>query len=230
MSEWFDIPVLATRPAAAGLTEVDLDVRGSPLFGAHRRPGQFIRVSLEGLGESPFAIASSPAEDAATLELLVKQGTPLSDALVQLRRGDRVRVSRVEGEGFPVDAARGRDVLLFATGSGISALRSLLGELLRDRAGHGRATLYFGVRTPDGFAYASELDHWRREGITVHQTVSQPGDSGWEGLTGYVQEHIPEGNLSRAVAFLCGHDEMVRDVTRLLVERGVPQDRIFLNY
>lgn len=230
MGSWAETRVISTRASAAGLTEVQLDVGATALEGAHQRPGQFVRLMLEGKGEGFFAIASSPGVDPRRIELLVKAGTPLTDALVAMRPGDAVQVGGIEGGGFPVELARGRDVLLFGTGSGISPLRSLVGVLLRERVRFGRITLYFGARTPDGFAYSPELELWRKAGIDVMQTVSQPGDSGWEGLTGYVQEHVPPGDLSQAVAFLCGQSEMVSGVTEVLTSRGLPKDRIFLNY
>ncbi|MDQ3266170.1 MAG: NAD-binding oxidoreductase [Myxococcota bacterium] len=230
MGGWYQTRVISTRASAAGLTEVHLDVKGTPLEGAHQRPGQFVRLTLEGKGEGFFAIASSPGADPHRLELLVKAGTPLTEALVSLRPGELVLASKVEGVGFPVERAEGGDVLLFATGSGISPLRSLVGVLLRHRGRFGRLSLFFGVRTPDGFAYTADLELWRRAGMEVVQTVSQPGDSGWEGLTGYVQEHVPTADLSGAAAFLCGQAEMVHGVTDVLIRRGLPRDRIFLNY
>lgn len=227
---WSETKVIATRPSAAGLTELDLDVRGTLLEGGHQRPGQYVRLALHGKGEGYFAIASPPGADPGRIELLVRVGTPLTDALVALPAGATVRVGPVEGEGFPVERAVGHDLLLFATGSGIGPLRSVLGLVVRRRTDFRRVALYFGARTPDGFAYASELQAWREAGIDLVQTVSQPGDSGWAGLTGYVQAHVPAWNLADAVSFLCGQDAMVAGVTDVLVARGLPRDRIFTNY
>lgn len=226
---WSDIKLLATRPAAAGLTEVDLDVRGTPLEGAHRHPGQYLRLELPGKGDGFFAIASPPGEDPGRLELLVRAGTPLTDALVSLPPGALIRAGPVEGAGFPMDRAAGHDLLLFATGSGIAPLRSLVSVVVKRRGDFKRVALYFGARTPDGFAYASELAAWRGAGIEIVQTVSQPGDSGWDGLTGYVQAHVPDMDLSQAVGFLCGQEAMVAGVTEVLAARGLTGERIFTN-
>lgn len=227
---WSDSQVISSRPAAAGLTEVLLDVRGTRLEGAHCAPGQYLLLGLPGHGEGYFGIASTPGIQPGQLELLVRAGTPLTDALIALSPGAEVQLGPIEGRGFPVEAARGRHLLLFGTGSGIGPLRSVLEWVLRKREAAGAITLYFGARTPDGFAYLSELARWRAEGIEVIQTVSQPGDSGWTGLTGYVQHHVPRADLSGAVAFLCGHEEMVKGVREVLVLRGLPPERIFTNY
>jgi NAD(P)H-flavin reductase len=230
MSDWFEARVVSNRPAADGLVYLDLEVGGSPAQAAYRRPGQYVKLSLEGLGESPFAIASAPDSQARVFEFLLKGGSPLADALAVLPVGAKVRMGKVEGRGFPLERARGKRVLLFATGSGISALRSLIELIRRDRSAFGDVTLYFGVRTPDAFAYAEELDGWEGSRIQIRRTVSQPGATGWQGLTGYVQAHVPRGPLEETVAFLCGQKEMVAGVSEVLAGGGVPQENIFLNY
>jgi NAD(P)H-flavin reductase len=60
--------------------------------------------------------------------------------------------------------------------------------------------------------------------------VSQPGASGWQGLTGYVQAHLGEQPVEGAVAFLCGQAGMVQEVIQALQARGVPRGDIHLNY
>jgi len=230
MGAWHKAKVKQTRAAAEGLFELWLEVAGTGVEGAHRRAGQFVKLRIQGVGEALFAIASPPGEDPGRLEFLVKTGSPVADALCRLSPGGEVEVGEVQGAGFPVERARGKEVLLFGTGSGISALRSLIGVLLRDRSAYGRVTLYFGARTPDAFAYAHELDVWEERGIRVLRTVSRPGASGWNGLKGYVQTHVPPRPLEDAVAFLCGQQEMVKGVTEVLTRRGLPQESIHLNY
>jgi NAD(P)H-flavin reductase len=189
-----------------------------------------VKLSLPERGEGFFAIASAPGAHGTALELLVKGGAPLADALVALPIGSTVKLTQAQGKGFPLEEAKGRRVLLFATGSGISPLRSLIETMRRDRAAYGDVTLYFGVRTPDAFAYLDELDGWMRDRIHVVRTVSRPGTSGWDGLQGYVQAHVPDEPLSGAVAFLCGLKGMVQGVTEVLLRQGLPKERIFLNF
>jgi NAD(P)H-flavin reductase len=109
-------------------------------------------------------------------------------------------------------------------------VRSLVGVLLQDRASFGHLSLYFGARTPDAFAYTAELDVWSAAGLQVVRTVSQPGASGWQGLQGYVQTHVPLEPLAEAAAFLCGQKGMVQGVTEALERQGLPRERIFLNF
>jgi NAD(P)H-flavin reductase len=230
MNDWHPTPVADVLPAAEGLTELVLDIGGTPLVGTHRTPGQYVRLSLPGVGESMFAIASPPEPFGTRWEFLLKGGSALADALVKLKPGAQVLSRRPEGRGFPLVHARGGHVLLFATGSGISPIRSVIESIRQERSAYGQVTLYFGARTPQAFAYEDELQHWEAAGIRVVRTVSQPGASGWQGLTGYVQEHLGEQRVEETVAFVCGQSSMVQGVIDVLRTRGLPREAIHLNY
>ncbi len=229
MSDWHLARVVSSRPDGHGLFQLSIDVLGTPIAEGHRSPGQYVKLKLEGVGEGFFAIASAPG-DGHHFEFLIKSGSPLADALRALAPGAAVQLSAPGGKGFPLEKARGKDVLLFATGSGISALRPVIELIRRERPAFRNVTLFFGVRTPDAFGFASEHAQWEKAGIRLVRTVSQPGLSGWDGLTGYVQSHLEEAPLHDAIAFLVGQKAMVQAVTDALVQRGMPRENVFLNF
>jgi NAD(P)H-flavin reductase len=229
MSDWYGARVAARRPEGDGLIGLELDVAGTPLAGSHLHAGQYVKLSLDGKKEALFALASRPHERGTRFELLIKSGAPVADAAAALPIGASVLLSLPQGKGFPLELARAKDVVFVATGSGLSPLRSALEVIRADRKSYGEVTLYVGARTPGHFPYADELAAWEREGIRVNRVVSQPGSSGWKGLTGYVQSHLgPVGK--DAVAFLAGQKAMVEAVTALLIQHGLPKERIFLNF
>ena len=228
--QWYEATVAGAQLVAGEMNILTLDVGPAGLAPLHRQPGQYLKVALDGAGEGIFAIASVPHPGSSFFELLVKRGSGLADALRALPVGAKVKISEPLGAGFPLDRARGRDLLLFATGSGISAIRPVVEAIRRERTTFGRVTLFFGARTPEDFAFAHQLESWQTDGVQVVRTVSRPGASGWQGLTGYVQSHIGGERLEGNVAFLSGHGSMVEEVTRALRERGVALEDIFLNY
>jgi NAD(P)H-flavin reductase len=230
VSLWYTATVSENQRTGGGMSYLRLERAPRALHVAHVHPGQYLRLRLPPYGEGMFAIANAPSLGAPGFDLLVKEGSELPDALRALPVGATVEITGPEGPGFPVERAVGKRLLLFATGSGISAIRSVVDAALAERTRFGPVVLYFGVRTPDAFAYEHELDGWRAAGIAVKTTVSQPGRSGWQGLTGYVQAHVGEENVENAVAFVCGQSEMVQGVTEALVRRGLPRELIFLNH
>src|SRR5262245_30713367 len=136
MSKWYEAKIDAVQPIADDLTSITLDLHGTPLVGEHKLPGQHVKLSVPGVGEAPFAIASVPDAKSRRFDFLIKGGTHVADALSKLPRGATVRISKPTG-GFPIDKAKGRTLLLFATGSGISAIRSVIEAIVAERSAYG---------------------------------------------------------------------------------------------
>jgi len=229
MSDWYEAHLSTRRPEGEGLSHLEVDVTGTPLVGSHLKAGQYVKLHMDGKGEAYYALASAPHRAGTRFELLVKAGSALADALSQVAPGTRVRLSLPQGKGFPVEEARGKNVLLVATGSGISPIRSVIELIRTERTAFKDVALYFGARTPRAFAYADRLAAWEKDGIRVVRVVSQPGDSGWSGLTGYVQTHLGP-QPQDTVAFVCGQKGMVQAVTESLVAHGVVREQIHLNF
>jgi NAD(P)H-flavin reductase len=199
----------------------------------HRRPGQVVKVRTPE-GEGYFALASAP-QPSGQVELLLKRGGRVADsALARAAPGRELEVSAPFGRGFPVEEARGRDVLLFAAGSGIAPIRALIQHLVADREAFGRATLFYGQRHGADFAYLREHMAWERKGVRVVLCPSAE-DSAWPGLRGRVQEVASSlafgGAPPRdAVAFACGMTAMVEEVRATLARSGVPPERVHANF
>jgi NAD(P)H-flavin reductase len=203
------------------------------LAASHERPGQVIAVRTP-VGEGYFALASAP-HAGGRVDLLLKRGGRVADAAVaRAAPGAELDVSAPFGRGFPVEEARGRDVLLFAAGSGIAPIRALVQHLVADRDSYGRATLFYGQRRGADFAYLGEHLSWERHGVRVVLCPSAE-DSAWRGVRGRVQEvasslafgGAPPGD---AVVFVCGMTAMVEDVRATLARSGVPPDRVHANF
>lgn len=218
----------SVAPEADGLFDLRVDTAGTAVAGSHLHPGQYALIGLSGMEPQPFAIASAPGSLA--FEFLIKGGSPLPDALIGLPPGAQLLLSPAQGPGFPLERARGRNLVLFATGSGISAIRSTLLAIRNDRDAFGDVTLFFGVRTPGAFAYVDEHGEWENDRIKVIRTVSQPGETGWQGLRGYVQNHITDVGGNDELAFVCGLPQMVDEVRAALLKKGIPASDVFVNY
>jgi sulfhydrogenase subunit gamma (sulfur reductase) len=224
-------PVVEAWDETAAFRGIRLDFP-APLARAHTRPGLVVKIRTAP-GEAFFALASPPGRDRA--ELLVKRGGKVADAVVaQARPGRTVELTEPFGNGFPVEAAAEKDVLLFAAGSGIGPVRALIQHLLGDRHRFHRITLFYGQRHGAEFAYRDERSGWERGGVRVVLCPSQADDV-WEGVRGRVQEvartlSFGGSRPGELVAFACGMPAMVEDVRQTLAEAGVPPDRVYSNF
>jgi NAD(P)H-flavin reductase len=224
-------PVLDAWDETAWLRAVRLDL--GALAGSHRVPGQVVKIRTPA-GEGYFALASAPASDRRA-DLLLKRGGRIGDAAAAAAvPGGALELTAPFGNGFPLAEAEGRDVLLFAAGSGIAPIRALVQHLMARRERFGRITLFYGQRRGADFAYRREHPAWERGGVRVVLCPSREDDA-WQGVRGYVQEvarSLAFGGSSPgdSVAFVSGMHAMVDDVRTVLGRAGVPPGRIHVNF
>jgi NAD(P)H-flavin reductase len=200
---------------------------------AHLRPGQVVKVKVA-TGEAYFALATAPSGDGLG-ELLVKRGGPVADAVVAAARpGAALQVTSPFGRGFDLAEALGRDVLLFAAGTGVAPIRSVIQALVARRDEVGRVVLFYGQRRGAEFAYRGEHLGWERRGVRVVLCPSDEDDT-WPGVRGRVQEAaraLDWGGTrpAQASAFVCGMSPMVQDVRAALAAAGAPPEHVHVNF
>jgi NAD(P)H-flavin reductase len=226
-----NLTLLETRAETPELTHLKLQGGAGGFHQAHSAPGQYVQIKHGDLKPGFFAIANAP--DGKCVELLVKRGTPLADAICSKAAGDVLAASMPQGKGYALSHAHGRDVLVVGVGSGIAPLRSLMQTLLMDKASYGRITFVYGARCVAGFPYMAEMDEWRRRGADVVCVCSQPGGDAWNGPVGRVHHAILSRHQklpSDTAVFACGMKSMVEDLKNACAQLGVGADRVLQNF
>jgi glycine betaine catabolism B len=222
------LPIREVLPATPRARIARLDLDGQ-LF--DYAPGQAVLLASHGREKRrPYSIASAP-EDARLhgwLELLVgvsADGTP--GPHLTLEPGTLVDVDGPAGSfTFPPAPEEHRFVFI-AGGTGIAPLRAMMQRALH--LPHRNVGLFYSVRTPDEFAYETELRELAQRGeIELRQTVTRATDTAWTG---------PRGRLNRdalaelvhdpaTLCFICGPPALVDEMPKILAELGIPRQRI----
>ena len=220
--------VTANRNDAPGVQTLDLVLEDGPLDGF--APGQFNMLSVFGVGEVPISFSGDPA-DGTKIVHTVRSVGPVSQALTRLKKNQVLGLRGPYGAGWPVDEAKGRDVLVIAGGLGLAPVRPIIYRLLADRSSFGRVSLLYGTRNPSDILYEHELQSWRgRLDLDVDVTVDHAAPS-WRGHVGVVTQLIGRAQFdpASAVAFVCGPEIMMRFCAGALLKAGVAAERIHVS-
>jgi len=147
-------------------------------------PGQFVEVSVLGVGEAPISISSSPSRSNGTFELCVRRVGDMTNVLHRMGAGDLLGIRGPFGRGFPVAEFRGKDILFVAGGLGLAPLRSLINEVLDERGNYGRVIILVGARSSADLLFKEELAAWdARSDVELWITVDSP-DAAWRRQAG----------------------------------------------
>lgn len=194
------------------------------------QPGQFSMLWAFGVGEVPISISGDPA-NATRLAYTIRSVGHATQALVTGRAGISVGVRGPFGAGWPVEAARGRDVVIVAGGIGLAPLRPTIYRVLRNRDEYGRLVILYGTRRPADLLFRRELASWARQRETQVLTTVDSGDLDWRGHVGVVTALFRHVQLrsSQSLAMVCGPEIMMRFVARELEARGMAPSDIYLS-
>ncbi len=194
-------------------------------------PGQFVQLTVYGVGEAPISISSSPTRR-GFLELCVRSVGRVTSALHRLGRGDLVGIRGPFGHGFPHEQMRNHDVLVVAGGLGLDPLRSLVDLIHDERYLYGDVTIVYGAKTPKDVLFRYEFDLWQeRDDFNLHVIVEEPDDS-WKGDVGmvtHVLDRVPM-DIGQTYAAICGPAAMYGPVIDVLFERGLRAENVFLSF
>lgn len=195
-------------------------------------PGQFNMLYAFGAGEAPISISGDPAEPERLVHTIRAVGA-VTRALCALEPGGVVGLRGPFGSAWPVEAARGGDVVVLAGGLGLAPLRPVIYRLLAERDAHGRVAVLYGARTPADLLFAQELLAWRtRFGLQVYVTVDHDtAETPWQGDVGVVTALLSRVPFDppRTTAFVCGPEVMMRYGAIALTDRGIPAERVHLS-
>jgi NAD(P)H-flavin reductase len=195
-------------------------------------PGQFNMLYVHGKGEIPISISGHP-DRVDSLTHTVQVVGAVSKAFTDLEPGDTFGMRGPFGRGWPMEAAKGKDLLLMAGGLGLAPLRPVLYEVFARRADFRRVVVLYGARSVDRLLFEDELRQWRQKfdlEVLVTLDIAKPTWHGHVGVvTGLCKAAGQLMDLSEGVAFVCGPHIMMRFSVRELLKLGVAPERLYIS-
>jgi NAD(P)H-flavin reductase len=193
-------------------------------------PGRFNMLYAFAVGEAPISMSGTGTASAGVLHTIRDVGA-VTRALCGHAAGDTVGVRGPFGEPWPLDRARGGDVLIVAGGIGLAPVRPLLQAVLAERGAFGRVSFLYGAREPASLLFSEDLDSWRRRDDLQCLVTVDRADGDWRGNVGVVPRLLSQAGFdpARATAFVCGPEVMMRLTLQQLVAGGLRADHAYLS-
>jgi NAD(P)H-flavin reductase len=193
--------------------------------------GQFVELSLPGVGEAPFTPSSSPRET-ETIEITIMKTGSFTSRMHELKgNGEILGIRGPYGKGYALDQMYGKEILILGGGVGLAPLRSLLYALLAEKERFARIVLCYGARSPQDVIYKELVAYWRgSDSFEIHQSIDKPAE-GWNDNVGVVTVLLKKVsiNVESAVAVVCGPPIMMKFGTLELLKMNFKPRDIYLS-
>jgi len=184
-------------------------------------PGQFVMISVPGVGECPLTISSYP-----DIEVTFRKVGNVTDALFEKKAGDFVGFRGPLGDSYPIEEIKGKDVIIVSGGCGLAPMRCLIDYIIRHRCSN--LFVFYGAKTPEEILFKKDFEKWK-EKFPVYITVSRP-DTKWKGHVGYVNDMIEKLDMPKnPLVALCGPPRMIDGLVKLFKKKGVKEHDIILS-
>ena len=218
---------------AEKLFEIELDDK-KPLNG---KPGQFIELSIFGVGEAPFGLASPP-NDSSSFEIAVRKVGNVTSKLHKMSVGDKIGIRGPLGNGFDIKAMEGKHLLLTSGGIGIYPMRSLIKYVLdkKNRSKFKNIIILYGAKRPKEILFLNEIQEWKKcEDTTCRLTVDrcEHGEC-WNDSVGLITTLFPKIRVDKldsknTIAVVVGPPIMYKFVIRCLQTMGILDENIYVS-
>lgn len=223
-------PIRAEVKEAIVETPTIKTIRFRPDEPLNFKTGQFIELTIPGVGEAPFTPSSRPSIK-EEMEVTVMRVGKVTEEIHKLKKGDIIGIRGPMGNGYPLDKFKNKEILVVGGGCGFAPLRSLMYELF-DKSSQFRK-LFFrgGCKTPKELLYRNEIKGWaKRDDLNLALTVDK-GDEDWEGNVGVVTTILDnvEMDYKEGIAVVCGPPIAMKFSTKKLLEMGFRDENIYLS-
>jgi NAD(P)H-flavin reductase len=192
--------------------------------------GQFIEVTVDGIGEAPFTPSSSPLVT-DQLEVTVMKTGYVTEYMHKLEPGAWMGIRGPYGRGYPIEKFHDKEVLILGGGCGFAPIRSLLYNLIAISGQLRKVILCYGSKTPEDCIYKPYIAELRKiPKFEVLRSVDV-ADENWSESVGVATVLLDQVkvDIPNSVVVVCGPPVMMKYGTYKLLDMGYPENHIFLS-
>lgn len=197
------------------------------------RPGQFVMIRLPNNKLSDqskaYTISSSPGEK--FLAITVKKTGKFSEALCNLKIGDKVQTSGPQGFFCP-DKSIGKLVFL-AGGVGITPFYSIIKNCLLNNSDKKNIYLFYSNKTKNDIVFFKDLENlssrfknFKVVYFLTQEKVKHPRIKEFQRINVDILKKYLK-NLEEKYYFICGPIGFVNDLWSMLKKAGIKEEEIF---
>lgn len=193
------------------------------------KPGQFNMIYHFGVGEIPVSFSSIATD---SFIHTIRNVGAVSNALFHSNPGCELGVRGPFGTHWDLEGAEGFDIIVVAGGVGIAPLKPLIETLIANKDRYGRIFVGYGARDPDNLLFSGLSSQWKKSIDFLRTVDTSKGATTqvWQEHVGVVPDLLTDlVPTSKARAFVCGPEIMMRSSIKRLLELGLQKNQIFLS-
>jgi len=192
--------------------------------------GQFNMLYVFGVGEVAISIVSDPDEP-QVLDHTIRIVGRVTNVLGKMEVGDSIGIRGPFGQGWPMEKAKGQDVLVVTGGLGCAPVVGAIEYMFQRREEYGPIKIIHGVKSPHDLLFRERFDEWRHHPNTEVLLASDEAGKTWHYHVGVVTELFDQVEIrpDHTLVMMCGTEIMMRVAVNILSHRGLRPDGMYVS-
>lgn len=229
--------VISVTPLSANTFQVELQSAAGTRL--DYQAGQYLQLDLDvnnngQLHSLFYSIANGfDSRQPRRLELFIQNSSELTGAILKYltllsENNTKVKVTLPMGQAY-LQTDLGLRHILIAAGSGVSKIKCLTEEILRQQP-HADVNIYWSNKRVDDFYLLEKFQRWTKEYKNLSFTpILQSAGEEWQGRLGYIYEVIEKDydSFKEAQVYLCGSPQMVYGTIDKLKAAGLEEENCY---
>ncbi|MFV0379736.1 MAG: anaerobic sulfite reductase subunit AsrB [Anaerorhabdus sp.] len=190
--------------------------------------GQFMEISIPGVGEAPISICGFGDD---YLEMTIRKVGRLTDKIFDLKIGDNLFMRGPYGNGFDLNNFKNKDVAFIAGGTGLAPIRKTIDYFVENRSEIKNLEILVGFKSKEDRLFIDDLEKWSKNNKVI-VTIDKPQE-GWDKETGLITTHIDKLDLTdvkNKVAVVVGPPIMMKFTVIELLKQGFQEENIWVSF
>lgn len=205
-----------------------LEYEDKSLHEKYKFDGQFFEITVFGVGEIAISIPYSPSLKDG-FEFCIKRTGKVTNAIHNMKVGDKVGLRGPFGKGFPYKQFKNKDVIIVGSGVGLAPVRTMILRILENRSEFGKVVIIGSALTYEDLIYKNDLISWSSiDCVKVLYALNNP-TSKVEAHVGYINDLLPGLGLNwtKSAAIICASPKRIKAVAKDLLKLGMKSTDIY---
>ena len=190
--------------------------------------GQFLEISIPGVGEAPISISDFGD---GYLDMTIRKVGKLTNEVFNLNKGDFLFARGPYGNGFNLEKYKNKNLIITAGGTGLAPVKSIVNYFYENIEEVKSFKIIIGFKSPKDILFKQEIEKWK-EKIDVTLTVDK-GDESWEGNTGLITKYIPNINkedFNDTEVIIVGPPIMMKFTSLEFLKSELPEEKVWVSF
>ncbi len=194
-------------------------------------PGQFVEVSIPGIGECPISVCSYNKN---YIDILVRNVGSVTNAICKLKKNDFIYLRGPYGNGFPMQLFKNKSIVLIGGGCGVAPIKSISEYVEANKKDFKSLYLFFGFKSSKNILFKDYIDKWCKS-CNMILSIDNP-EKNWKYYTGLIPDVIkkyssnsPNFLQKDKYFFICGPPIMIKLTVERLNKLDFTNDRVYIS-